>query len=244
MSQRPATLFRPIRPETTLKDKAVELLSDRIVSGKIRPGERLNESELAHQLGISRAPIREALQQLLEQGLVISIPRRGMFVISLTEEDVQKINSLRLVLESEALRLAKVSIGPQGIQKLRRLLKRMDHTEPTATNVAVRLDIEFHRTIWSFTGNEYLEKNLLSLTAPLFAHAMLTFLRAERQRLVLDSHRPLLDFLEGNSTQAADEVIMAHLALRWPEPFRFSSFNSTNPQANAVLPHKAGRSGR
>jgi DNA-binding GntR family transcriptional regulator len=201
----------------------VELLSQKIISGKIRPGERLNESSLAQQFRISRAPIREALQQLLEQGLVVNVPRRGMFVVSLSDEDVQKINSLRLILECEALRLARLNITAHGVQKLTALVKKMDLTEPAATDHSVRLDIEFHRTIWSFTGNEYLEKNLTSLTAPLFAHAMLIFLRADRQRLVLDSHRPLLDFVMGNSTQTAEEVMLAHLSLRWTEPSRFSS---------------------
>jgi hypothetical protein len=60
----------------------------------------------------------------------------------------------------------------------------------------------------------------------------------------LDSHRPLLNFLEGNSSETAHEVIMAHLSLRWPEPFRFSSFNPPELPANAAPPHKVERSGR
>ena len=165
-------LFSPIRGHASFKDQAVELLTDRIMSGKIKPGERLNESSLSQQLRISRAPIREALQQLQEQGLVLNIPRRGMFVVSLGKDDVQKINSLRLVLESEALRLARTYITPQKVKKLGQLMKQIEDAKPAPTNESVRLDVEFHRTIWSSTGNEYLEKTLTSLTAPLFAHRM------------------------------------------------------------------------
>src|SRR5258708_2098226 len=96
------SLFGPIRTQKTLKDTAAGLLTEKILSGKIAPGERLNESQLSRQFRISRAPIREALQQLLEQGLVMNITRRGMFVVSLDSEDIQKINSLRLILEAEA----------------------------------------------------------------------------------------------------------------------------------------------
>ena len=167
-----------------------------------------------------------------------------MFVVSLTEEDVQKINSLRLILESEALRLSQASITRQGTQKLSRLLKTMDNTEATTANIAVHLDIEFHRTIWSLTGNEYLEKSLLSLTGPLFAHAMLSLLRSDRQRLVLDSHRPLFDFLHGKSEETAEEVMMAHLSLRWPDPARFSSFRPPSIPAPPELARRDGRSGR
>jgi DNA-binding GntR family transcriptional regulator len=216
-------LFSPIRGHASFKDQAVELLTDRIMSGKIKPGERLNESSLSQQLRISRAPIREALQQLQEQGLVLNIPRRGMFVVSLGKDDVQKINSLRLVLESEALRLARTYITPQKVKKLGQLMKQIEDAKPAPTNESVRLDVEFHRTIWSSTGNEYLEKTLTSLTAPLFAHRMVTFVQTETQSFVLDTHRPMFDFVVGKSEQTAEAVMMAHLSRRWPEPARYSS---------------------
>src|SRR4051794_591821 len=94
----------PLR-SATLRENVVEILIEAILAGKFRPGDRLNESELGRRFQISRAPIREALQQLQEQGLVLNQPRRGMFVVSLTDQDIDKINSLRLILESEALLL-------------------------------------------------------------------------------------------------------------------------------------------
>ena len=111
------SIFQPIKNNGTLKDRTVEVLVDAILSGKIRPGERLNESQLARDLRVSRAPVREALQQLQEQSLIVNIPRRGMFVVSLDEEDIQKINSLRIVLEAEALRLVRRHLTPQREKK-------------------------------------------------------------------------------------------------------------------------------
>ena len=91
----------------TLNATVVDLLSELIFSGQIGAGERVNESELVRQLEISRSPIREALHTLEEQGIVTNKPRRGTFVIKLTQQDVQKINTTRLVLESRALCLCK-----------------------------------------------------------------------------------------------------------------------------------------
>lgn len=224
------SVIGPIPAQKTLKDAAAALLIQQIFSGKIRPGERLNESELSRQLSISRAPIREALQQLLEQGIVVSVARRGMFVVSLDQEDIQKINSLRLVLESEALRLARRFASSKDIQKLTGLVVKMENMDSAPTPDSVRVDIEFHRMIWKLAGNEYLEKMLTSLTAPLFANALLTHLRAEKQRMVLDSHRPLLVYLQGKSKESAEKLMFAHLALRWIDPAHFSALDLDNHQ--------------
>src|SRR5271156_2932500 len=94
-------------PPSTLKAHVVATLREAIIARKFRPGERLNESKLARQYGVSRIPVREALVQLQEQGLVMNHPRRGMFVNSLGEKETQEINSIRIVLEAEAMKLCR-----------------------------------------------------------------------------------------------------------------------------------------
>ena len=218
------SIFRPLRNNETLKDRAVELLSDAILTGKLGPGDRINESQLAREMQISRAPVREALQQLQEQSLIVNIPRRGMMVVSLDQEDTQKINSLRVILEAEALRLARRNFTPQRQKKLQELLRDMENAEPT-TKYA-RLDLEFHRTIWNYSGNDYLEKILTSLTAPLIAHSVRSILRKDKLRVVVDSHRPLLEFVSGTLNQSAETVMLNHFKDRYPDPAKFSSLSS------------------
>ncbi len=208
---------------TTLKENIAEVLSEAIFNGKLKPGERLNESQLARDLKVSRAPIREALQQLQEQGLVVNQPRRGMFVVSLDDEELQKINSLRLVLEAEALHLCKIRRTPQIVRRLRQAAERLERNAGAPAMESVRMDLEFHRLVWSFSGNEYLEKMLTSLTAPLFAYAVLTKPKAEKMKMILDSHRPLVEYVTGNSERSAADVIAEHLSLRWTEPDKYSS---------------------
>jgi DNA-binding GntR family transcriptional regulator len=230
------SIFQPIKNNGTLKDRTAEVLTDAILTGKIKPGERLNESQLARDLHVSRAPVREALQQLQEQSLIVNIPRRGMFAASLDEEDIQKINSLRIVLEAEALRLARMHLNPQRQKRLEQLLHSIDQMEPLPTKLSMRVDFEFHRTIWTYSGNEHLEKMMTSLTAPIFAHSVRTMLNSKKLRLVLDSHRSLFDFICGRTQETAEQVMLAHLSVRHREPEKFSSFA---PLPGSLQPQKA-----
>jgi DNA-binding GntR family transcriptional regulator len=218
--------FAPVKL-ATLKENIVELISEAIFTGRIKPGERVNESQLARDLQVSRAPIREALQQLQEQGLIINHPRRGMFVVHLEDEDFQKINSVRLILEGEALRLARVNFTPAAQAKLSQILERMERSHAAAPSARVRLDVEFHKTIWGLTGNEFLERTLSSLTAPLFAYGVIRAMNASKVKHVIHSHHPLLEFLLGKTSKTAESVLAEHLKIPWTEPDRFSSFSQT-----------------
>src|ERR1043166_6448984 len=102
-----------------------------------------------------------------------------MFVVSLDDEDVQKINSLRLVLEAEPFRLCRRKLTLRRQKKLTQLVERMERMDPTTAFQAGAIDLEFHRLLWNSTGNEYLERTLSSLTAPLFAYAVLRKPKAE-----------------------------------------------------------------
>jgi DNA-binding GntR family transcriptional regulator len=182
----------------------------------LKPDSRLNESELSRQLKVSRAPIREALRQLQEQGLVVHLPRRGMFVVSLTEKQIEKINRLRVVLESEALLLCRANLTPQNERKLIAELEKMENRGETSGLEAARLDLSFHRTIWGQTENELLEKMLTGLTAPLFAFSLIITQKQDQRRTILSSHRPLLSFIQGKMKKdQARQVIYEHIALRW-----------------------------
>jgi DNA-binding GntR family transcriptional regulator len=199
----------------TLKSKGVEILSEAIFSGKIKPGERLNESQLSRELHISRAPIREALQLLQEQGMVVNHARRGMFVVSLEPEDIQKINSIRLILEAECLRLARKNLTTVSEAKLVQLLERLERSESASPNIRTRLDFDFHRTIWAATGNEYLERTLTSLSGPLFAHSVLRIMKSDKIRHIIYSHRPLIAFIQGKSTASPETIMADHLKVPW-----------------------------
>ena len=211
---RKTSLFSAVQLPT-LKSKGVEILTEAIFSGKIKPGERLNESQLSRELHISRAPIREALQQLQEQGLVANRVRRGMFVVDLTPDHVQKINSVRIVLEGHCLRLARANMTTTIEARLQQILERLERSESAPPGVRVRLDFDFHRTIWASTGNEYLERTLTSLAGPLYVNAVIRVLQSDKIRHIIYSHRPLLQFVQGLSKEPAESIMADHLKVPW-----------------------------
>jgi DNA-binding GntR family transcriptional regulator len=223
---------------STLKSHIYQRLRDAIVSGRYRPGDRLNESQIAREFGVSRIPVREALMQLQEHGLVMNHERRGMFVTRLSEEDVQRINSLRVVLEAEALKLCRLKISKPDAQRLTTIMERMEAwTERTEMDAAA-LDLEFHRTLWEAAGNPYLTKTLDSLVTSLFAHKALEYVSADLKRWSLHHHRALLDVALGQSNIEPEAAIIIHMRTAYNEPERFSSFGVTRaPRIRTVIAH-------
>jgi DNA-binding GntR family transcriptional regulator len=219
----------------TLKEHLVQWLTDAIVAGQIKPGERLFEVRLAEKFRVSRAPVREALNKLVELGLAVSRPRHGIFVVKLEEEDLQKINSLRLILEAEALRLCRARLTPEGEAILERLIRKLESSGPLPAVKAMQLDLDFHRAIWHMTGNEYLENFLTSLTGPLFAQHVLLMPREEKARKVINSHRALFEFIQGKLDRPAEDIMLDLLSVRWSRPARFSSLEQSLVAQTAKL---------
>jgi DNA-binding GntR family transcriptional regulator len=113
-------------PRATLKAHLITSLRDAIITRAFKPGDRLNETQLARKYGVSRIPVREALLHLQEQGLVMNHPRRGMFVNILSDDDCQKINSLRIILEAEAIKLCRARLTAASEAQLLVLVERME----------------------------------------------------------------------------------------------------------------------
>jgi DNA-binding GntR family transcriptional regulator len=159
-----------------------------------------------------------------------------MFVVHLEDEDLQKINSVRLVLEAEALRLARTNLTPADHGRLTQILERVERSEGAPPSSRVKLDVEFHKAIWNLAGNEFMERTLTNLTAPLFAYGVIKAMKADKVRHVIYSHRPLLEFLLGSSNAPAERVLADHLKIPWDSPDRFSSFSEDAQQSARKKP--------
>jgi DNA-binding GntR family transcriptional regulator len=212
-----------MKTPTTIVNYVHDLLRDKILSGDYPPGTRLNESLIAREHNISRIPVREALVRLRESGLVMKHDRRGMFVIELTPEDIQRINGVRIILEAEALRLCRANMTKKQASKLKDLMEKMENWDGQSEMDAAEIDIEFHRTIWTAAGNPVLYNTLNSLSTALFAHAALQHSTTEAITWQLAHHRTLLDVALGNSTTSPEEAVVNHLKVYYDEPERFCS---------------------
>jgi DNA-binding GntR family transcriptional regulator len=140
----------------SLVELTVSRLRHEILSGSTDPGERLVEEQLTRRLGISRAPLREALRLLAEQGLVEHVPRRGSRVATLSAQDVQELYAVRDVLERHVVSAA-LPVAPAGLAELRAALATMT----VAATAGDRLEVanahrSFHVALVALAGNRQL----------------------------------------------------------------------------------------
>lgn len=132
-------------------------LTARIVDGSFRPGEQINEAQVANQLEVSRGPVREALQRLVQEGLLISKPNRGVFVRELTPVDIAEIYAAREVIECAAAEVVAGRSASDRAATRATLMAIVDRMAPLIAQrdwyAVARLDIDFHTTIVAESGN-------------------------------------------------------------------------------------------
>jgi len=139
-----ATIFSRIEQRSVGKE-VVDLLREAIISGKLPLGSHLGEIELSNQMAVSRIPIREALRQLEQEGLVQRHPNRGCFVIDFTEQDVLEVFSLRAMLESMAFQWAIPNLTAADLERLRQIIEQQEAAiQRKDYDDLARLDMKFH----------------------------------------------------------------------------------------------------
>ena len=147
--------------KNNLKYTAYEEIKKRIIVGDVKGGEPLNEQLFIEELGISRTPIREALSMLQHEQLVEIYPKQGVFFTRVSYKDVVDIYSIRIVLESHAVKLATDKIDQRKLEKQYELWNEVDTSENQIEHVAK--DRSLHAMIVESTDNKYLIKYLEQL---------------------------------------------------------------------------------
>jgi DNA-binding GntR family transcriptional regulator len=158
-----ATQIRP--GQRTLRGQVYYHLRQELLAGRLRPGERVNEVAIATGLGISRGPLREAIRDLEQEGILVSVPHRGAFVPKITEEDVAELQEVRLALETTAAcRFAR----RRDLEAMGRLESRLDdlrrmHVGNSTLAQRIGADLALHEAICEASGNETLVETWRSL---------------------------------------------------------------------------------
>jgi DNA-binding GntR family transcriptional regulator len=227
-------------PPTTLRTHVVQRLREDILSGRYKPGDRLNESSIAREFQMSRIPVREALFELREVGLVMSRERRGMFVTSLSENEIKQINAVRIILEAEAFRRAKGRMTPKVAGALKSLVDKMESTA-CGVSEAAALDLEFHRTIWAAADNEYLTTLLEPLAALSYSHNILERVGATQREWRLNHHRVLLGFVLGEQGKQVETELKQHLRAAYIKDAANSKLADAGVTKNGASPHPQKR---
>ncbi|WP_026819834.1 GntR family transcriptional regulator [Arthrobacter castelli] len=193
---------------------AKEQLIDGVLSGTYLPGERLVEEKLCQQLGISRPPVREALKELENAGLVVQIPRRGAIVAPLTQHDVYEIVTLRNELERMAMMLALPDPPADRLQRCHRAIEEMERIVPTGNEVAMsRAGFDFHIAVIGLAQHRRLEDSYRSMALQLqVCMAMNTKARRDIEDLDgnVERHRRILELIETGTRAQVLEELDAH----------------------------------
>ena len=205
------TGFKVLAP-TSLTESVVAALREGIASGRLQPGDRLVEADLASQMGISRAPVREALRQLEFEGLVAGRARRGYVVRGLSTADMIELYDLRVLLEPVLARAAAERIDPEALADLRQIVDRMrqaarDDRWPDV----VAADRQFHARIGQLSGR--------TLTAQIFDHlneqvrrfTALMITSYSDIEVMVDEHDALIASLASDDPGRAAEEMRLHL---------------------------------
>ena len=195
----------------SLSETAAQKIREAIASGRLEPGARLVEGELAKELGLSRSPVREALYLLEQEGLIIRYPRRGAFVRGLTRRETEEIYSLRSVLEGFALELAIERVTAEDVACLRDMVRRM--YEVAASGDAVlfgQLDAEFHEYICKVSGHQVLQHVFSSL------HTRTSQYMTEASQLgvlhrIARDHEELIEHIVHGDPQEAVAAMKKHI---------------------------------
>jgi DNA-binding GntR family transcriptional regulator len=144
---------------TTLKENVTNLLRQSIIDGSLPSGEELNQAQIAERLGISRGPVREALGQLEQEGLIRIVPYKGVVVTPLNPTYVRELYSLRSALETFALRLGMERRDAEDLDTLARIVAAMRAAAQRHDNLEMgRLDLRFHSTIIHMARHNLLER--------------------------------------------------------------------------------------
>lgn len=192
-----------------LREGVYEALLELIVTRALKPGQHLVESDLATRLGISRQPVREALQRLSTEGWVDLRPAQGAFVHTPTEEEADQLLVVRSLLETESARLAAANVTPEAIARLREICESgVAALEADDVDAVVAANAALHAAIVELAGN----KVLAELAAQVDRRVRWYYTPVARQRgpESWTEHAALIDALAAHDGERAAQIMREH----------------------------------
>jgi DNA-binding GntR family transcriptional regulator len=203
----------PVVRDLKLTQIAYEKIRRAIVYGSLDLGEPLSENDLARALGVSKAPIRESLNQLRLEGLVHVVPQSGSYVFSPTREQIEELCDFRSLLETRALRASMEKDPKSLIADLRKTVKEMKRAYRAGDLFqSKRLDTEFHQTIIRHSGNRYLSQAHANIDHSVEALRHRFMDTAIYRNQAFDEHKKIIELLAANSIARATDVLVEHIA--------------------------------
>ena len=206
-----------------LRDVVFNTLRDAILTGKLVPGERLMENQLAEKLGVSRTPVREALRMLELENLVELVPRKGAQVLDMSEKDITNILEVRSALEGLATSLACKKMTKEDLQQLKSM--EVDFEKAVADNDVehfVDIDEDFHDLIFAATENDKLISIFRNLRIQLYRYRMAQAQNNETSMsTIVAHHRSIIRAIENHDAEEGASIAQGHIKYQTESILRF-----------------------
>lgn len=200
-----------LRRGATFNEQAAALLRSYLYDGRLKPGERLNEAKLATDLGISRGPIREAIQRLASEGLIEHIPHRGAYVPVFHRRALQELYEARMALEMMATELAAERATAEQIEGLRALHEEVGHLLESGVG-AYPLERDLHQRIVEISGNTEILSLVHAITQRIQLARFRSSQRPERARQAHEEHLTIVCAIQARDGPGAARSMRAHIA--------------------------------
>jgi DNA-binding GntR family transcriptional regulator len=227
--------FLPVDART-LRQSVTEAIRQVILQGDLLPGAQVNQAQIAEQLGVSRGPVREALGQLEEEGLIKNVPYKGTFVTEITREYISELYSIRRVIETFAARQAVIYATPAELIALRSVLQEM-YAAAEIDNMTMMgaLDIRFHYLIIAAAHHSLLLQLWKSIEIGVRRCLVLRHRIYRRSIDIIGTHPDILAAIEASNAELAATILDAHIAEAGEHLLR----SWVQAQADAVLAQEA-----
>lgn len=199
-----------------LSDQVSTFLVRELVFGRLQPGQRINETDLARQLGISRNPIREAIRRLEERGLLVAVSRKGTFVRTFLRRDIDEIFSFRVVVERFAMEQALPHMTDVDIDRIAGFVDAMVAAAQANDEMGfVENDLAFHLEICRLSNNRQTLHAFTNIQAEVQMLIMLAERRFESLMAAAVDHWPVVEALRARDISKAMETITYHIRDSW-----------------------------
>lgn len=205
------SLFDPLARESTPTVIAKRIRAS-IIAGELAPGRQLSEKQLSMEFRVSRGPVREAMQRLVQEGLLRSEPNRGVFVVTLDQDDIAEIYLVRKAIEQTAALLVLRHGDTADLNELDAVIQQLARSLKTAPwPVLAALDSEFHETLVRLSRS----KRLMRAFSTLIAETRICLMHLEpafpsRQRLISE-HQPVVDAIRSRREDLVLKTIAEHM---------------------------------
>jgi len=204
----------PIRLDNykPLREMVYETLREAIILGRLKPGERLMEMQLADEIGVSRTPVREAIRKLELEGFLVMIPRKGAYVSGISVKDIVDVFEVRAALESLAAGLAAERITNDELEELERsLILSSELNDKDDLDAIVETDITFHGIIYKACRNERLLSIITHLMEQIHRFRTTSLSQPGRSKQAVAEHRAVVEAISDRNVEAAQDLAREHI---------------------------------